>query len=105
MADPAIGGAGHDTAMKRIAYTRDALISDAKPGTPQHAQDVKEFNEFLAITGAGDHKIFNKMLYRGARYVMEPSAPAPGAKPTKTNGVNPNRAASLYSRGPSTPSR
>lgn len=103
-ADPAIGGAGHETAMKRIAYTRDALISDAKPGTEQYEQDVKEFNDFLEITGAGDHKIFNKMLYRGARYVMEPSAPAPGAKPTKTNGVNPNRAGSLYSRGPSTPS-
>lgn len=105
MADPEIGGAGHETAMQSIAYVRDALISSAKPGTPQHIQDVKAFNDFLEVTGAGDHPIFDKMLYRARRYVMEPSAPAPGAKPTKTNGVNPNRAASLYSRGPSTPSR
>lgn len=104
-ADPVIGGAGHETAMKKIAYSRDALISDAKPGTEQYAQDVKAFNDFLAVTGAGDHPVFNKMLYRSGRYIMEPATPAPGAKPTKTNGVNPNRAGSLYSRGPSTPSR
>lgn len=99
LADPMIGGAGHDTAMSVIARMRDLFVSDHKPGTKEYAADEKEFNDFLRVTGAGDHPAFLKFAYRvGARF-DEPTIPAPGAKPTKTNGANPNRR-SLYSNTP-----
>lgn len=98
LADPEIGGAGHKTAMGAIARVRDAIISSARPGTQQYEQDAKDFNNFLRITGAGDNPVFLKALHRAARFIDEPSSPPMGAKPTKTNGVNPNRSGSLYTR-------
>jgi hypothetical protein len=99
MADAQIGGAGHQTAMGAIARMRDMAISDAKPGTPQYEADAKEFNDFLRITGAGDHPAYLKQLHRFARFFDEPSVPAPGAQPTKTNGVAPG-SKSLYAPRP-----
>lgn len=100
LADPIIGGSGHVTAMTAIARTRDTLVSDAAPGTPQYDADFKAHEDFMRITGAGDHPIYLKMLHRAARYVDEPQArdiPA-GIMPTPTNGANPNasRASKLY---------
>lgn len=99
MADAQIGGAGHQTAMGAIARMRDMAISDARPGTPQYEADAKEFNDFLRITGAGDHPAYLKQLHRFARFFDEPSVPAPGAQPTKTNGAPPG-GKSLYAPRP-----
>lgn len=100
MADAQIGGAGHQTAMGAIARMRDMAISDARPGTPQYEADAKEFNDFLRITGAGDHPAYLKQLHRFARFFDEPSVPAPGAQPTKTNGARPGSERSLYAPRP-----
>jgi hypothetical protein len=101
-ADPMIGGAGHDTSMGVIARMRDMFVSDAKPGTPQYAADEKELNNFLRITGAGDHPAFLKMLYRVGNFFDEPRAPAPGAKPSPNNG-KPVGGRSLYKNGGTSP--
>lgn len=101
MADERIGGAGHDTAMRAIARVRDYLVSDARPGTKEYQDDVKALNDFNRITGAGDHPVFLRMLHRAARYVDEPSAPAPNALPTKFNGRPPNAGRDLYGKSPS----
>lgn len=90
MADPKLGGSGHDTAMGAVARMRDLTISDAKPGTPQYETDAKEFNDFLRVTGAGDHPAYLRQLHRFARFLDEPPAPAAIGKPTPTNGIRPN---------------
>lgn len=90
MADAQIGGAGHQTALGAIARMRDLTISDARPGTPQYDADAKEFNDFLRVTGAGDHPAYLRQLHRFARFLDEPPAPAAIPKPTPTNGIRPN---------------
>ena len=94
LADPAIGGSGHQTAMGAIARVRDALVSDARVGTKAYDRDVGELNAFLAATGAGDHPVFLKILHRAARYIDEPSAPSVKASPPPDAGRKPGR--SLY---------
>jgi hypothetical protein len=91
LADPEIGGAGHQTAMGAIARARDAIVSSAKPGTAQHASDLKAFSDFLTITGAGDHPAFLRLLHNAARYSDEPQATsvATDIKPPKGNGRAP----------------
>lgn len=79
-ADPEIGGAGHQTAMRAIARMRDLFVPE---------DDRAAFDQFLRITGAGDHPAFLKAFHRAARYFDEPALPPPGAKPTKTNGQRP----------------
>lgn len=98
LADPEIGGAGHNTAMGAIARVRDALVSDAKVGSARYNNDVKELNDFLRTTGAGDHPVFLKILHRAARYVDEPSAPTVKATPAPDAGKRPN-GRSLYADG------
>jgi hypothetical protein len=97
MADPELGGAGHQTAMGAIARMRDRFISSAKPGTDQYKSDESAFNQFLAITGAGDHPQFHKMLHRIAAVLDEPRLPPPNAGPVP-NGGAPKRTgmASIY---------
>lgn len=100
MADPRIGGAGHQTAMGAIARVRDALVSDHNPDKSATAKagydkDVREFNDFLRITGAGDHPAFLKFLHRAARYTDEPSMITARASPPPNAGKKPGR--SLYS--------
>ena len=91
MADEMIGGAGHDTSMGVIARVRDTLVSDAKPGTKQYNSDVKEVQDFLRTTGAGDHPAFLKMLYRAGRYVDEAPAPKFTGSPPPDAGKRPGR--------------
>ena len=95
MADRDIGGSGHQTAMRAIAGARDRLISNEAPGTPQYTADAKAFDDFLRITGAGDHPAFLKLLHRASRFIQEPSPPTATALPTKTNG-RPPTSNSLY---------
>jgi hypothetical protein len=94
LADPMIGGAGHQHAMGVIARTRDMLISDAQPGTKQYDADAKEVEDFLRITGAGDHPAFLRMLYRAGHRLDEPRMVTARPEPTKTNGIRPSN--SLY---------
>jgi hypothetical protein len=87
MADPELGGAGHQTAMGAIARMRDRFISSAKPGTEQYRSDESAFNQFLAITGAGDHPQFHKMLHRIAAVLDEPKLPPANAGPVPNGGM------------------
>ena len=74
LADPEIGGAGHRTALKAIARVRDDFVSSAQQGTPKYQQDWKDFNEFLAITGAGSHPAFARLMHNLSGYVTERQA-------------------------------
>lgn len=90
-ADEQIGGAGYQTALGAIARTRDIGISNAKPGTDQYKADCAAFDQFLAVTGAGSHPVFGKLLHNLARYIDEPQAgEAPtDIRPPKNNGKAP----------------
>lgn len=96
MADPLIGGSGHQTALGVVGRVRDAIMSDARPGTPQFARDEKSFNEMLRLTGMGDHPVFLRALYRAGRFIDEAPQPRPGAQPPPDLGRKPGRR-SLYS--------
>lgn len=92
LADPELGGAGHETAMGAVARARDLTISSAKPGTPRYVAERKEFDDFLRTTGAGSHPAFMRMLHNAARYIDEPQAsnqPLSEIKPPKSNGRSP----------------
>jgi len=78
-----IGGAGYDTSLKAMCRVRDLVVSSAKPGTPQYQNDWNEFLEFCAVTGAGDHPAFARLLHNAARFVDE----APIAPPNARNGA------------------
>lgn len=97
LADTEIGGAGHQTAMQAIARARDNLISSARPGTKQYERDRAEFEEFIALTGAGSHPAFGRMLHNAARFIDEPQATSipTDIKPPKGNGRPPK--GSMYS--------
>lgn len=91
-ADKQIGGSGHMTAMGAIARMRDMFVAEA---------DRPKFEEFLRITGAGDHPQFLKMLHNAARFYDEPPLPPPNPKPTPNAGQPPGKRgmASLYKQG------
>ena len=72
MADPELGGSGHRTALAAIARMRDLLVSSARPGTKQYDRDVKQFQEWDAITGASDHPALLRILKNAARLFDEP---------------------------------
>lgn len=75
-ADPEIGGNGYDTTMQTVARVRDALITDAKPGSKRFQADIRAASDFFRMTGAGDHPVFIRMLHKAAKYMDEPAVPA-----------------------------
>lgn len=91
MADPEFGGAGFETASRAVARARDNLISSARPGTPQYERDRGEFDQFVALTGAGSFPAFWRILHNAARYLDEPQADSVPAeiRPPKGNGRAP----------------
>lgn len=89
MADPEIGGAGYQTSMRAIARMRDQFVSDEVPGTAKYQADLKSFEDFLRITGAGDHPAFGRFLHNVARAFDEPAAPPPNFKPPPGHGQKP----------------
>lgn len=91
MGDSQIGGAAWDTAKGVIARSRDLFVSGSKSGTPEYAKDMAEFNDFLRITGAGDHPAFLKFLHNVGRRFDEPGLPPSNIKPSPNNGVAPRR--------------
>lgn len=90
MADEQIGGAGHKTAMAAIARMRDMLVPE---------RDRAQFNEFLLITGAGDHPAMLKLLHNAARHFDEGPA-IPASKPPPDIGKAPGKKGmrSLYDK-------
>ena len=90
MADPILGGSGHQTAMGAIARMRDRFVAEA---------DRPAFETFLRVTGAGDHPQFLKLLHNVSRAYDEPALPPPNPKPTPTNGQPPKKGmSSLYNK-------
>lgn len=87
-ADPELGGAGHQTAMTAVARMRDLFVAE---------KDLPAFNEFLRVTGAGDHPQFLKLLHNAARHFDEPPLPPPNPRPPKDIGKAPSsRMRDLY---------
>ena len=89
MADPVLGGAGHDTAMGVVARMRDRYASSDRPGTPGYKSDMDAFNQMLRITGVGEHPVFLKMLHRVGRDFDEPEAPLSTPRPPPDLGKRP----------------
>ena len=96
LADEQIGGAGHVTAMRAIARMRDQFVSDDAPGTPKYQADLKSFEDFLRITGAGDHPAFGRFLHNVARAFDEPSLPPANPKPVPQKPPGGRKADALY---------
>jgi hypothetical protein len=91
MADPVLGGAGHQTAMARVARMRDMVLTGKTEAETTKLRN--EFNEFARLTGAGDHPVFARMLYNFGAMFDEP-APAPiPANPAPDRGGNAKRGA------------
>lgn len=80
--DPQLGGSGFNTTMTGVARMRDLFVPK---------ENLGEFNRFLAITGAGDHPEFIRMMSNVAKRFDEPSPPPPSFKPPPDIGVKPGQ--------------
>lgn len=87
--DPEIGGAGYQTAMGAIARMRDLFVSSHPTTSPEYQKDRASFEQFLRVTGAGDHPAFLRFAHNVAASFDEPALPPPGAKPVANNGQAP----------------
>ena len=84
MADPILGGSGHNTAMQAVARMRDLLVPKEAmaPRKWDNGQPrLSQFEEFLRVTGAGDHPVFHHILHNAARYLDEPGLPPENPQP------------------------
>lgn len=79
LADPILGGAGHETAKMAAARMRDLLVPEAHRA---------EFAAFMRDTGAGDHPALFRLLHNAARLFDEPAAPPVPARPVPDRGGN-----------------
>lgn len=86
--DEQLGGAGHQTVTQAVARMRDLFVPNGPEGSPA-AAERKAFNEFLNVTGAGDHPAFWRFLYNVSRRFDEPAAPAIQARPPADLGRKP----------------
>ena len=89
LSDPEIGGSGHQTAMGAVARMRDMLVPE---------KERPAFEEFLRVTGAGDHPQFLKLLHQAARYYDEPTMPPPNPRPPPGNGQRPPAGCAISTR-------
>lgn len=80
MADPILGGNGHQTAMSIVAKGRDALI---KPS------EMEEFNHYMSVTGAGNVRLLNLAFHRAGMLFGEGSMRTSSIKPPPDIGVKP----------------
>ena len=97
LASPILGGASHLQAMGVVARARDAateIISGALPGTPKYEQTAQRIENFVRVTGSGDHPVFLEILHALGGMADEPRAPKTPPAPPKNNGVRPSN--SLY---------
>lgn len=74
--DPVYGGAGYETTMRAGKRMINLFVPDS---------EMQSFNDFMRLTGAGDHPAFIKFLARMSRRYDE-AAPAP-----KPAGAAPDR--------------
>lgn len=95
MADPVLGGAGHDTAMAKVFGVRDIVVSDAKPGTERYQRELDEFNTAMRISGAGNMLPIVRAFYNASKFVREASPPPPNALPPKDIGKAPGQKGKL----------
>lgn len=82
LADSEMGGAGHQTAMGAVARMRDLFVPE---------KDRPAFEQFLRVTGAGDHPAFLRLLHRAARFYDEPAVQEHHPRPPPNNGQRPSR--------------
>ena len=75
--DERMGGAAFQTTQAAVARMRDMFV----PST-----DRDSFNEFLRVTGAGDHPAFWRLLHNAARHFDEPTPPPPNPQPPPDRG-------------------
>lgn len=87
LADPQMGGAGHQTAMQAIARMRDKLVSRHAPGSPAYQADLKAFEDMTKVTGVGDNPAFLRMLHNAARIMDEPRMPPANQQPVQGGGA------------------
>lgn len=77
MADPVLGGSGHQTTAGAVARMRD-MLTPSEMLAPRKNNDgsprLSEADEFFELTGAGDHPVFWHILHNAARYLDEPQA-------------------------------
>lgn len=95
MADPVLGGAGHDTAMGKVFGVRDLIVSDAKPGSERYQRELDEFNTAMRISGAGNMLPIVRAFYNASKFVREASQPPPNPLPPKDIGKAPNQKGKL----------
>lgn len=62
MADPILGGSGHQTAMNMAAQARDVVFD-------HNAEKIQQFNEIMSLTGAGNHPIVIEYMYNVNKYI------------------------------------
>lgn len=104
MADPILGGNGHDTAMGVVARMRDSFITRAEPGTPEHAKHMADWKDFMDTTGAGDHPALLRFMHNVGHKFDEASPPPPDPKPPADLGRKPGQKGKLnYTHPTSTP--
>lgn len=96
MADPILGGAGHDTAMILVGQGRNKLVSTHPVGSEGFTEDMKAFNEFARITGAGNHPVLLRILHRAGKLFAEAAPPPPDPRPTPDNGRRPKAKGDIY---------
>ena len=90
MADEQLGGAGFQTTMGAIARMRDLLVPESRRAA---------FDNFLSVTGAGDHPEFLRILHNAARIYDEAPMAPPGARPAPNAGQPQGRGLrSLYNK-------
>ena len=77
-ADPDMGGAAFETSMKAVARARDRLVP---------AERREAFENFLRVTGAGDHPEFLRILHTASRLLDEPAPPPVAVKPLANGGM------------------
>ncbi len=80
MADEQLGGAGFQTTMGAIARMRDLLVPEARRAA---------FDNFLQVTGAGDHPEFLRILHNAARIYDEAPMAPPNPRPAPNGGKPP----------------
>lgn len=100
MADPILGGAGHDTAMASIARVREALGSNAPRGSDQWKQDIDELRTAMRVTGAGNSLPILRLIHNASRFIREARPAVVNGGVPKTNGQAPNKGRGLVYTNP-----
>lgn len=92
MADPVLGGAGHDTAMDKIIAAREIIASDAPRGSERYKREISEFNTALRISGAGNMLPILRAFHNAAKFVREAqNLPPTDGRPPKDIGKAPKQ--------------